>query len=166
MEIERKFLIKELPDQLDRYPHDELCQAYVSTSPVIRVRKKNDEYILTIKSKGLLAREEIEMPIDEAAFIHLKNKEDGRLITKTRYKIPEKNGLLIELDLFHEEYEGFRMAEVEFKSVDQANAYTPPAWFGKEVTQDPRFHNSQLCSNTPEEIEAFFKNVREINEHI
>ena len=163
MEIERKFLVRELPDHLDQYPHDELCQAYVCTSPVIRVRKKNEEYILTLKSGGLLAREEIEMPINETAFIHLKNKKDGMLISKTRYKIPEKGGLLIELDLFHEEYEGFRMAEVEFETVEQANAYIPPAWFGKDVTQDPRFHNSQLCSNSPEQVEAFFRDLREMS---
>lgn len=162
MEIERKFLIKELPVNLDQYPHDELCQAYVCTSPVIRVRKKNDQYILTIKSGGLLARQEIEMPIDASTFDHLKGKKDGMLISKTRYKIPEKDGLLIELDLFHEEYEGFRMAEVEFESVDQANHYTPPSWFGKDVTMDPRFHNSQLCSNRPEQAEAFMKAVKEI----
>ena len=163
MEIERKFLVKKLPDHLDQYPHDELCQAYVCTSPVIRVRKKNEEYILTLKSGGLLAREEIEMPINESSFTHLKNKKDGMLISKTRYKIPEKEGLLIELDLFHEEYEGFCMAEVEFTSVQQANAYIPPAWFGKDVTQDPRFHNSQLCSNSPEQVEAFFRNLNEMD---
>ena len=163
MEIERKFLVKKLPDQLDQYPHDELCQAYVCTSPVIRVRKKNDEYILTLKSGGLLAREEIEMPIDASTFDHLKGKRDGMLISKTRYKIPEKDGLLIELDLFHEEYEGFRMAEVEFESVEQARTYTPPAWFGKDVTQDPRFHNSQLCSNSPRQVEAFFRVINELS---
>ena len=157
MEIERKFLVKELPDNLDQYPHDELCQAYVCTCPVIRVRKKNDDYILTLKSGGLLAREEIEMPIDASAFNHLKAKKEGMLISKTRYKIPEKDGLLIELDLFHEEYDGFCMAEVEFKTVDQANSYIPPAWFGKDVTLDSRFHNSRLCSNSPEEVKAFMR---------
>ena len=163
MEIERKFLVKQLPDQLDRYPHDELCQAYVCTSPVIRVRKKNDEYILTLKSGGLLAREEIEMPIDASTFDHLKGKRDGMLISKTRYKIPEKDDLLIELDLFHEEYEGFRMAEVECESGEQARAYTPPAWFGKDVTHNPRFHNSQLCSNSPRQVEAFFRLIRDLD---
>ncbi|MDO4976187.1 MAG: CYTH domain-containing protein [Eubacteriales bacterium] len=159
MEIERKFLVKELPENLQQYPHDELCQAYVCTAPVIRVRQKNDTYILTIKSGGMLAREEIEMPIDATAFEHLKAKKDGMLISKTRYKIPEEHGYTIELDLFHDVYEGFHMAEVEFESEEAANNYTPPAWFGEDVTFDPRFHNSRLCKNTVQEVAAFLSYV-------
>ena len=159
MEIERKFLVTKLPDNLKDYPHDELSQAYVSTSPVIRVRKKNDDYILTLKSGGMLAREEIEMPITEASFNHLKNKRDGMIISKTRYKIPEEHGYTIELDLFHDAYEGFCMAEVEFGSVEEAKAFLPPDWFGKEVTFDRRFHNSWLCGNTPAETAAFLQEV-------
>lgn len=159
MEIERKFLIKELPDNLSSYPHDELCQAYVSTSPVIRVRKKNNEYILTIKSSGMLSRQEMEMAIDEAAFLNLKGKKEGIIIEKTRYKIPLNGGLLIELDLFHDVYEGFCMAEVEFESEEQANTFCPPSWFGEEVTYDSRFFNSKLCKNTEEEIIAFMNYV-------
>ena len=60
MEIERKFLIKSLPDNFESYSCDTLIQAYISTEPVIRVRQKNEDYILTLKSAGLLAREEIE----------------------------------------------------------------------------------------------------------
>lgn len=159
MEIERKFLVKQLPADLTQYPHDELCQAYVSTRPVIRVRQKNDSYILTIKSGGMMARQEIEMPIEEEAFERLKNKRDGMLISKTRYKIPADDGLTIELDLFHDVYEGFCMAEVEFESVEQANAYQPPEWFGEDVTYDGRFHNSRLCQNSKAEVAAFLSYV-------
>ena len=44
MEIERKFLIKSLPDNLESYSCDTLIQAYISTEPVIRVRQKNEDY--------------------------------------------------------------------------------------------------------------------------
>ncbi len=159
MEIERKFLVKDLPENLQEYPHDELCQAYVCTSPVIRVRQKNDEYILTLKSGGMMARQEIEMKIPKETFNHLKEKKDGMIISKTRYKIPENNGYTIELDVFHDVYEGFVMAEVEFPSIEEANSYTPPEWFGQDVTYDRRFHNSQLCENTPKEVAAFLTYV-------
>ena len=69
MEIERKFLIKSLPDNFESYSCDTLIQAYISTEPVIRVRQKNEDYILTLKSAGLLAREEIEMPLTEEKFL-------------------------------------------------------------------------------------------------
>lgn len=162
MEIERKYLILQLPEHLEDYPHDHISQAYISTDPVIRIRKKNQNHILTIKSRGLLAREEIEMPISEESFAHLLTKKDGISIEKTRYKIPESHGYLIELDVFHGVYEGFIMAEIEFPDLESANSYEPPKWFGKDVTMDPRFHNSSLSKRTPEEITDFLNCITKI----
>ena len=56
MEIERKYLISSLPEHLEQYPHRQLEQGYLSTSPVVRVRKDDDKYELTYKSKGLMVR--------------------------------------------------------------------------------------------------------------
>ena len=78
------------------------------------------------------------------AYEHLKPKADGLVISKTRYLIPEKDGLTIELDVFHDDYEGLLLAEVEFPSEDAANAYTAPAWFGRDVTFSSDYHNSTL----------------------
>ena len=71
-------------------------------------------------------------------------KADGIVISKTRYLIPEKDGLTIELDIFHKDYDGLFLAEVEFCSEEQANAYVPPAWFGEDVTYSSEYHNSTL----------------------
>ena len=155
MEIERKFLINTLPDGLSKYPSDTIRQAYISTDPVIRVRQKSNDYNLTIKSQGLLAREETELPLSEESFSHLLKKADGIPIEKVRYRIPDSHGYLIELDIFRGAYEGFIMAEVEFPSVEEALAYTPPAWFGKDVTDNPEFHNSRLSQRSKEEICEF-----------
>lgn len=91
MEIERKFLIKDLnslPFHPEDYPHRELEQGYLCTEPVVRIRKDADQYFLTYKSKGLMVREEYNLPLTEDGYLHLKEKVDGRLITKTRYVIP------------------------------------------------------------------------------
>lgn len=159
MEIERKFLIKQIPKHLENYPHDVISQAYISTDPVIRIRQKNQRYILTIKSSGLLAREEVEMPLSKESFEHLYTKIDGIFIEKVRYKIPEKHGFLIELDVFKGVYDGFIMAEIEFPDLDTANHYHAPEWFGTDVTMDPRFHNSSLSKRTPEEIKEFLSQL-------
>lgn len=50
MEIERKFLIDRLPDDLNRFPSKRLTQGYLCTSPVVRVRREGEEYFLTYKS--------------------------------------------------------------------------------------------------------------------
>lgn len=154
MEIERKFLIKkqDLPENLGQYPHDRLEQAYIITSPVLRIRQKNDSYILTYKGEGFMTREEVEFPLPQEAYRKLMQKTEGNVITKTRYRIPEKDNLYIELDVFHGLFEGLYLAEVEFPDDTSALAYTPLAWFGPEVTNTPTFHNSTLSTMHPAEI--------------
>ena len=161
MEIERKYLIENIPFSLDQFPSRRIRQAYICTDPVIRVRQKDDEYILTVKGRGMLVREEVEMPLSKNSFDSLYDKKEGIAISKTRYLIPEDHGYTIELDVFDQPYEGFIMAEVEFPGEEEALSYTPPAWFSKEVTTDPRFFNSALSSNSPEEADAFMKHLKE-----
>ena len=147
MEIERKFLIKELPD-LSKYEFLEIEQGYLSTNPVVRIRKKNDKYILTYKGSGLFAREEIEANLTKEAYEHLSTKIDGYLITKKRYLIP-LDPYTSELDVFEGHMDGLIMAEVEFPSVEEANAFNPPTWFGEDVTEDKRYHNSNMIFGNP-----------------
>lgn len=147
MEIERKFLIDKIPDsiELSSLKCRRIEQGYLCTEPVVRVRRDNDDYYLTYKSKGLMAREEYNLPLNEAAYNTLIKKADGNIITKTRYEIPEKNNLTIELDIFEGKFSGLLLAEVEFSSEAEALAYTPPAWFGKDVTKDASYHNSNMA---------------------
>ncbi len=149
MEIERKFLIKKesLP-ALETCPFHRIEQGYLCTDPVVRIRRQDEEYYLTYKSKGLLTREEYNLPLTKEAYEHLKPKADGIVISKTRYLIPEKDGLTIELDVFHEIYKGLLLAEVEFPSEEAANSYIPPQWFGEDVTYSSKYHNSNLSKGT------------------
>lgn len=144
MEIERKFLIHTLPENIDSYPRKEIEQGYLSRNPVVRIRRSNNDYILTCKGQGMMVREEFEMPLTKESFEHLKPKTDGIFIEKTRYLIPHTDNLTIELDIFHGELAPLLLAEVEFSSVEEANAFIPPAWFGEDVTHSPQYHNSSL----------------------
>ena len=144
MEIERKFLVKKLPESLGQYKKREIEQAYLCNDPVVRVRRDNDEYYLTYKSKGFIAREEYNLPLTKEAYEHLLAKADGLIIAKSRYEIPDGNGLTIELDIFERDYEGLVIAEVEFDSLEQADSYTPPSWFGADVSKDGRYHNNKM----------------------
>ena len=142
MEIERKFKVRQLPEQLEQYPRQRIEQAYLCTEPVVRVRRSNDDYYLTYKGTGLLAREEYNLPLTEEAYRHLLPKADGNWIAKDRYCIPF-DGHTIELDVFSSP-EGLIMAEVEFPTEEAALAFTPPDWFGEDVTDDSRYHNSNM----------------------
>lgn len=144
MEIERKYLIHTLPDHLEQYPKRELEQGYLCTAPVVRIRKDNERYELTYKSKGLMVREEHNLPLTEEAYTHLKTKIDGRLISKTRYLIPLGEALTVELDVFHGDLAPLLLAEVEFPDEESAKRFTPPDWFGEDVTFSSKYHNSNL----------------------
>ena len=137
MEIERKFLIKQIPEGCTSFPCRQIEQAYLNTDPVVRVRRDNDDYYLTYKGKGLLSREEYNLALNKEAYEHLLTKADGIILTKKRYMIPVPGSdhLTIELDVFE---------EVEFANEEEAKAFNPPAWFGEDVTFSGEYHNSRL----------------------
>ena len=154
MEIERKYLVRELPSNLDGYPHVEIEQCYLCTSPTVRIRRMGDVYILTVKenlSKGregeAIHNREEEFALTAEAYERLKSKCEGRPVLKTRYKIPLEGGLTAELDIFHDAHEGLRLVEVEFPDTAASNTFTPPAWFGEDVSSDRRYRNSWLAFN-------------------
>ena len=144
MEIERKYLIKNTPDNLSDFRCRIMEQGYLNTDPVIRIRKDNDNYELTYKSKGLMVREEYNLPLTKEAYGHLLSKIDGRLIKKRRYMLPLGGGLTAELDIFEGELAPLILAEVEFPDEDSAFSFIPPNWFGEDVTFSGKYHNSFL----------------------
>ena len=144
MEIEKKYLLKKLPD-LNPYEYHKIEQAYLCTGPVVRVRREDEKYYMTYKGSGLMSREEYNLPLTAESYEHLKKKADGNIISKTRYLIPlEKDHLVAEVDVFEKPFAPLIMAEVEFESEEQANAFEAPEWFGEEVTFDGRYHNSYM----------------------
>ena len=144
-EIERKFLVKKIPEQLEQYPFHTLEQGYLNTDPVVRVRREDDNYYLTYKGKGFLVREEYNLPLNADAYAHLVEKADGNIIRKKRYLIPiEGSQLTIELDMFDTPFAPLILAEVEFESIEQAQAFVPPEWFGEDVTENREYSNSNL----------------------
>lgn len=144
MEIERKYLVKVLPENLSSYKHHKIEQGYLCTAPVVRIRREDDTYYLTYKSGGMMIREEYNLPLTAESYTHLRAKTDGILISKTRYLIPLNEKLTVELDIFDQPYEGLFLAEVEFSTEEAANSFVPPAWFGEDVTFSRAYHNSTL----------------------
>lgn len=158
MEIERKFTIRKLPDNLSDYKCLQIEQAYLNTDPVIRIRRQDDDYYLTYKGKGLMAREEYNLPLNASAYDHLRKKADGNIIAKKRYLLPIAKPdfvtgylpesadikLTIELDVFDAPFAPLIIAEVEFPTEEVALAFLPPDWFLEDVSLNPAYHNSTL----------------------
>lgn len=156
MEIERKFQIDsgQMPlSTLKQYPFHRLEQAYLYTAgPVVRIRREDDSYYMTYKSGGTLAHREDNLPLTADAYRHLLTKADGNIISKCRYLVPLPDGLTAEVDVFEGSLNGLIFAEVEFETVEQAKSFVAPSWFGKDVTYDKHYHNSNLSSMTEEEF--------------
>lgn len=148
MEIERKWRVLTVPDDLSRYECIEMEQAYLNEHPTVRIRRENDDYILTYKgvSDNDISHTEYNLPLTKEAFEHLLPKCDGRTIKKKRYRIPlEGTELCAELDVFDKPFSPLKIVEVEFPSIDAAGEFIPPAWFGEDVSHDRRFKNAVLA---------------------
>lgn len=149
-EIERKFLVRRLPERLEQYQCLQLEQAYLCTEPVIRIRRQEEDYILTCKGSGLKSREECNLPMSRSAYDKLMAKAEGLVIRKRRYLIPLPGGLKVELDCFEGEHFPLKIAEVEFPDEERSGAFVPLEWFGREVTMDGRYQNSWLSQHRAE----------------
>ena len=152
MEIERKYQIKQIPEDLSQYSFKVIEQGYLCHNPTIRIRKSNEDYILTYKSKissknkegAPNINNEVELPLTEEAYYKLKEKTEGNIVHKIRYLIPLESGLTVELDVFNDKLKGLIFAEVEFPDEDSAYDFIAPDWFGKELSMDKRFSNYYL----------------------
>lgn len=157
MEIERKYTIRELPANLADYDSHLIEQAYMNTEPVIRIRRQDNEFYMTYKGGGMIAREEYNLPLNESAYEHLLPKCDGNIIRKRRYLIPIEQPqfkagytpasdlkLTIELDVFEGKFQSLVIAEVEFPDEACSNAFIAPDWFTEDVSTKREYHNSNL----------------------
>ena len=146
-EIEQKFLVSSLPDDFEQYPSDPIEQGYLAISPdgrEVRVRRKASKFFLTVKSGRGREREEHEIELSGGQFRTLWPATDGRRLKKTRYLIPFE-AHTIELDIYHGRLEGLVTAEVEFESLEASDGFSPPDWFGREITDDLRYKNQALA---------------------
>lgn len=156
MEIERKFRPAALPENLSACPSKRMIQGYLCTTPVVRVRREGDGCVLTVKGSGLMVREEHSFPLNEESFLSLLQKCEGQIIEKTRYYLPVEGypALTAELDVFTGVFDGLILLEVEFPSEEAAKHFTPPTWYGTEVTDNPAYQNASLSRGIlPEELQ-------------
>jgi adenylate cyclase len=147
-EIERKFLVRKLPDGLTNYPQAEISQGYLVSMDdglQVRLRKSGDKYSLTFKRGRGNVREEREIELSPNQFNALWPATEGKRLVKTRYEIP-CGERVVEIDVYHGRHESLVVAEVEFDAEQAAKDFQPPDWLGDDVTGDPRYSNQLLAS--------------------
>ncbi|MBQ7198090.1 MAG: CYTH domain-containing protein [Selenomonadaceae bacterium] len=148
LEIERKFLVdaEKLPAQI-LTDGEKIFQGYLCVEPArtVRVRTKGQRGFLTIKGAnvGIVRKEfEYQIPIEDALELL---KLCQKVLEKIRYKV-QHAGKIWEVDVFAGKYEGLILAEVELTAADEVVEL--PAWLNKEVSDDPRYFNSNLALNS------------------
>lgn len=148
-EIERKFLVK---GDFKSFVIKEtkIVQGYLSSVPerTVRIRIKGEKGFLTIKGIGSASgasRYEWEKEISTEEATELLQICEPGVIDKTRFIVPEKTGLIFEVDEFYGENDGLTVAEIELPTED--HLFDKPDWLGEEVTGDARFYNSMLMKN-------------------
>ena len=147
-EIERKFLIKTIPMDIEQFPHKEIIQGYLndpSTGKSIRVRHIGETYKITKKKWHGLVREEIEADISKEEFDQLRFQVENHFVEKTRYEIPY-DGLKIELDIY-KNLQWFKTAEVEFANKRDAKKFIAPERFGEELTKMREAGNAYIANH-------------------
>ena len=150
-EIERKFLVRR-----DAWRSAALKagatgvhirQGYLSTSKTrsVRVRTAGERATLNVKGNKVGPRvSEFEYPIPFGDAIQMLSEFCQRpFIEKTRYDMPGPDGHIWEVDEFHAANAGLVVAEIELSREDQP--FARPPWLGEEVTDDPRYLNTNLA---------------------
>lgn len=150
LEVERKFLVEELPELNEEQHHCvRIEQGYLAIEPdgtEVRLRNNdNYDFELTVKTTGDLVREEITASLHALDFRNLWRATEGRRVIKDRWRIPLDEENKAELDLFHGTLQGLAIVEVEFETVSESEDFTPPNWFGQEVTRHGFFKNKNLA---------------------
>jgi adenylate cyclase len=147
LEIERKFLVKS-PEYKKQGRGIYIRQGFLSTAKdrVVRIRIIGHQAYLTIKgiNKGATRSEfEYEIPGEDAEFM-MNELCEKPIIEKYRYRIKAAD-LIWEVDEFKGLNEGLVVAEIELHS--EVQEFDIPDWIGQEVTNDPRYYNSNLIRN-------------------
>ena len=147
LEIERKFLVKEIPEALQPDKVEDIQQGYLLVAAdhsEIRVRKKGKGHYLTLKKPADEYRTEVEIEIDPGQFNKLWPHTRGKRVEKNRATYPH-DGHLLEVDTYKGKNEGLITVDVEFDTKTKSSEFSPPDWFGEEITDNEKYRNQNLA---------------------
>jgi len=146
VEIERKYLVDGPPGDDVLGPGVRLRQGYLAGEGDVeaRIRIGPDWARLTVKAGRGVSRTEVELdvPVEEAEALWPHTA--GRQLEKVRHRVPVPGGVA-EVDRYEGALAGLWTVEVEFPSAAAAEAFIPPAWFGRDVTDVDGWSNGALA---------------------
>lgn len=149
-EIERKFVVRDVPGAGVLGPGKRLRQGYLAEDGEVQVRLRitGDSSVLTVKVGRGLSRTEVEVTIGSESAAALWPHTEGRRVEKVRHRV-EIGPHFADLDLYEGRLQGLCTAEVEFASEEEARAFQPPPWFARDVTAEAGWDNASLAREGP-----------------
>ena len=150
IEIEKTFLAKYLPADLNKYESVDILDVYVPKkvkNADIRIRKRNNIYTITKKSlvpdQNAGTKIEENIIITEEEFKALSKSESNKL-RKKRYYYPYK-GNMAEIDIFTGNLKGLVLVDFEFKNHEEMNKFIIPDFCLADVTEEIDIAGGVLC---------------------
>ncbi|MFH1770612.1 MAG: hypothetical protein ABH828_03575 [archaeon] len=158
IELERTFLVKEIPNGLKDCKHKEVIDIYIPKDlphPTIRIRKNGDKFEMTKKEpvqEGDVSKMlEQTIILRENEFNVLMNL-DGKKVAKVKYYYNYK-GRVCEIDVFQGPLLGLVLVDFEFETEDEKNAFEIPDFCSAEITQEEFIAGGYICGKSYEDIE-------------
>jgi CYTH domain-containing protein len=160
VERERRYLLRELPPGLKPSdPHTQITDNYV-TGTRLRLRKVRDprtnEWTLKLTQKHAPAPPDFSRTLITTIYLSPYEYEvlsvfEGNEVRKNRYRY-EHEGRLYSVDLFLGPLRGLVLAETDFETDAEMDAFTLPPFAHLDVTRDELFTGARLVDLTAEEI--------------
>lgn len=156
-ELERTYLLKNIPDGFREAPRKEILDIYIPTSaphPVIRIRKVGDRKEITKKvpnnAHDASDQTETTIPLSDDEYAALAALP-GKRVHKNRYYL-DRGGRTHEIDVFQGALKGLVLVDVEFASVEEKNDFAMPDFCLAEVTQEDWCAGGILCGLRYEDL--------------
>jgi adenylate cyclase len=156
-EIERKFLLDELPLSLTCKKKEYIRQGYLAVSDTgkVRIRQKDDRFNQTV-TRGLgKNREQFKVELTEKQFESFWPGTRHCQLEKTRLNYKWKDHTIY-IDQFHGPLDGLFTAKIQFWDETTARAFKKPSFLADEISFDPRYKNHFLAELPAEQRKHIF----------
>lgn len=162
IELEKTYLAKEIPKDIEKCEHKEILDIYIPKSSehaYLRIRKNGDKYEVTKKipnNKNFDSFTEHNTPLTKEEFDELEQSVEGKRIRKIRYNYKYK-GLIAEIDVFQDALKGLVVVEVEFPDEKTRDSFEIPSFCLVDVTKEGFIAGGFLCGKSYADIEYYLK---------
>lgn len=156
-EIKRKFFASSMPDLEGRKREEyERYYLYRDKEVNLRIQRIDDRYELErMVETSNLAREKFTTPLNKQEFDLLKTLARDSIV-RDSYKLSDDP--VTHLRIYHGKFDGLRRIEVSFHSEEEATSYSPPDWFGKEITNTPLWRDNSLLELSEDDFKTLLSN--------